>query len=77
MKQPELWHTLFKTYDVRGTVPDQLDAEAARTIGLGLANYLGAGPVAVGRDMRLSSLDCWSGRSGGVQNLKKLSTKLG
>jgi phosphomannomutase len=55
MKSPELWRTLFKTYDVRGTVPDQLDAAAARTIGLGLANYLGEGPVAVGRDMRVSS----------------------
>jgi phosphomannomutase len=55
MKPPDLWRTLFKTYDVRGTVPDQLDADAARTIGLGLANYLGEGPVAVGRDMRLSS----------------------
>jgi len=55
MKPPEVWRAIFKSYDVRGTVPDQLDAEAARAIGLGLANYLGAGPVAVGRDMRLSS----------------------
>src|ERR1051326_7293491 len=55
MKQPELWRTIFKTYDVRGTVPGQLDADAARSIGLGMANYLGEGPVAVGRDMRLSS----------------------
>src|SRR5437867_3540758 len=55
MKSPELWRTIFKSYDVRGTVPDQLDAEMARTIGLGLARYLGGGLVAVGRDMRLSS----------------------
>src|SRR5438093_7909289 len=55
MKSPETWQAIFKSYDVRGTVPDQLDAEAARSIGLGLANYLGGGPVAVGRDMRLSS----------------------
>jgi phosphomannomutase len=55
LAQPGLWQTIFKTYDVRGTVPDQLDANAARTIGLGLANYLGGGTVAVGRDMRLSS----------------------
>jgi phosphomannomutase len=57
VRQPEYWRTLFKTYDVRGTVPEQLDAEAARTIGMGLANYLGAGTVAVGRDMRVSLPD--------------------
>src|SRR5262245_37104379 len=55
MKQAETWRAIFKSYDVRGTVPDQLDADTARSIGLGLANYLGGGPVAVGRDMRLSS----------------------
>lgn len=55
MISPEVWRTIFKTYDVRGTVPDQLDAEAAHSIGLGLANYIGSGPVAVGSDMRLSS----------------------
>ncbi len=55
MKQPETWRAIFKTYDVRGTVPDQLDADAAHSVGLGLANYLGGGPVVVGRDMRLSS----------------------
>jgi len=55
LNQPTPWKTLFKTYDVRGTVPDQLDANAARKIGLGFANYLGDGPVAVGRDMRISS----------------------
>jgi phosphomannomutase len=55
MKSPEIWQAIFKSYDVRGTVPDQLDAETARVIGLGLAHYLTGGPVAVGRDMRLSS----------------------
>jgi phosphomannomutase len=55
MKSPEIWRTIFKSYDVRGTVPDQVDAETARVIGLGLAGYLREGPVAVGRDMRLSS----------------------
>ncbi len=55
MTTPEVWRTLFKTYDVRGIVPNQLDGDAARSIGLGLASYLKAGPVAVDRDMRLSS----------------------
>jgi phosphomannomutase len=57
MELPRVWRTLFKSYDVRGTVSDQLDEDAAHAIGLGLANYLGAGPVAVGRDMRLSSAE--------------------
>jgi phosphomannomutase len=55
MKSPDVWRAIFKSYDVRGTVPDQIDADTARTIGLGLASYLRRGPVAVGRDMRLSS----------------------
>ncbi|MCL6650302.1 MAG: phosphomannomutase/phosphoglucomutase [Chloroflexi bacterium] len=47
--------SIFKAYDVRGIYPDELDEEAAWKIGVALANYLGAGPVVVGRDMRLSS----------------------
>jgi phosphomannomutase len=55
MSPYDRWHALFKRYDIRGTVPDPLDPAAARAIGRGLAESLGAGPVAVGRDMRLSS----------------------
>lgn len=46
---------IFKTYDVRGTYPDQLNEEAAQVIGAALGSELGGGPVAVGRDVRLSS----------------------
>jgi phosphomannomutase len=67
MKPPEIWQTIFKSYDVRGTVPDQLDAEAAGTIGMGLASYLGGGPVAVGRDMRLSSPELAEALAGGLR----------
>jgi phosphomannomutase len=66
MTTPEVWRTLFKTYDVRGIVPDQLDEEAACAIGLGLAGYLKAGPVAVGRDMRLSSPELAAGLMEGL-----------
>jgi phosphomannomutase len=48
---------IFKAYDVRGTVPDQLDADAARAIGGAFARFVaarGAGSVVVGRDMRPS-----------------------
>lgn len=46
---------IFKAYDVRGLVPEQLDEEAARRIGSGFAAFSGAGRIAVGRDCRLSS----------------------
>jgi phosphomannomutase len=46
---------IFKAYDVRGTVPDQLDEEAARRIGIGFAGFAGADRIAVGRDCRVSS----------------------
>jgi phosphomannomutase len=46
---------IFKAYDVRGTYPDQVDEEAARSIGAAFVAYLRAKQIAVGRDMRLSS----------------------
>ena len=46
---------IFKAYDVRGTVPDQLDADVARRIGAAFAAWLDASRIAVGRDCRLSS----------------------
>lgn len=45
---------LFKAYDVRGVVPDELTPEVARRIGRALVAYLGPDEVAVGRDMRVS-----------------------
>ena len=45
----------FKAYDIRGRVPDELNEELARRIGLGMAGQLGPGPVVLGRDVRLSS----------------------
>jgi phosphomannomutase len=46
---------IFKAYDVRGLVPDQLDEEAARRIGAAFAVFMRAPRIAVGRDCRLSS----------------------
>ncbi len=45
----------FKAYDVRGRVPDELDEELARRIGLATALVEGGGRWAVGRDCRLTS----------------------
>jgi phosphomannomutase len=46
---------IFKAYDVRGVYPGEVNEEAARAIGAAFVAYLGAGRIAVGRDMRLSS----------------------
>ena len=46
--------SLFKAYDVRGIVPDELTPDLAYRIGRALVQYLGANQVAVGRDMRVS-----------------------
>ncbi len=46
---------IFKAYDIRGTVPDQLDEEAARQIGKAFAKFAGTERIAVGRDCRDSS----------------------
>ncbi|KFN41938.1 phosphomannomutase/phosphoglucomutase [Arenimonas metalli] len=45
----------FKAYDIRGRVPDQLDADLAGRIGAAMADVLGPGPVVLGHDIRLSS----------------------
>ncbi|MCD6639617.1 MAG: phosphomannomutase/phosphoglucomutase [Nocardioides sp.] len=46
---------IFKAYDVRGTVPDQLDADLARATGGAFVGVVGADTVVVGHDMRPSS----------------------
>ncbi len=46
---------IFKAYDVRGTVPDQLDDDLARAVGRAYVEVLGVDEVVVGYDMRPSS----------------------
>jgi phosphomannomutase len=46
---------IFKSYDIRGIYPGELDEPTAHAIGRGFVEYLSAPRVAVGRDMRLSS----------------------
>jgi phosphomannomutase len=48
---------IFKAYDVRGLVPDELDSEAAFRIGAAFAAFAGTPAVAVGQDCRDSSPD--------------------
>lgn len=47
--------SIFKSYDVRGTVPDQLDERTLRAIGVGFGEFVrarGGRSLVVGRDMR-------------------------
>jgi phosphomannomutase len=52
---PASVHAIFKAYDVRGTVPDQIDEELARAAGRAFVQVVGARTVVVGHDMRPSS----------------------
>jgi phosphomannomutase len=46
---------IFKAYDVRGTVPEELNAAIVRRIGAAFASWSGGQEILVGRDARLSS----------------------
>ncbi|MCI1112632.1 phosphomannomutase [Stenotrophomonas geniculata] len=45
----------FKAYDIRGRVPEELNEDLARRIGVALAAQLAPGPVVLGHDVRLTS----------------------
>jgi phosphomannomutase len=47
--------SIFKAYDVRGVVPEQLGAADAHRVGRAVARHLGARRIVVGRDARRSS----------------------
>ncbi len=44
--------SIFKAYDIRGTYPDQIDAQTAFRIGAAMVRFLSASRLVVGRDMR-------------------------
>jgi phosphomannomutase len=48
---------IVKAYDIRGTVPDQLDADIARLFGASFAELVGGPTVVIAYDMRPSSPD--------------------
>ncbi|HEX7260084.1 MAG TPA: phosphomannomutase/phosphoglucomutase [Candidatus Saccharimonadia bacterium] len=45
---------VFRAYDIRGIVPDELDADAAEQVGRAFAGHLNPHTVVVGRDVRLT-----------------------
>lgn len=57
----------FKAYDIRGRIPDELNEDLARRIGMATVQLLGPGPVVTGRDVRLSSLSLQTALAAGIQ----------
>ncbi|MBW6520090.1 MAG: phosphomannomutase [Desulfoarculaceae bacterium] len=56
----------FKAYDIRGRVPDELNPQLAREIGMAFAARFAPRKVAVGRDIRLSSESLTEALIGGL-----------
>ncbi|CAM3637499.1 phosphomannomutase/phosphoglucomutase [Nocardiopsis rhodophaea] len=57
---------IFKAYDIRGVVPDTLDADISRAIGAAFARVVGGDAVVVAHDMRPSSPDLATAFAEGV-----------
>src|SRR5215207_2241693 len=60
---------IVKAYDVRGTVPDQINAEVAHALGIGFARFAGASRIVVGRDMRPSGPELVDAFSRGLMEM--------
>ena len=48
--------SVFKAYDIRGIVPDQMNPDLARAVGAAFARFAGARKIVVARDMRPSGV---------------------
>jgi phosphomannomutase len=57
---------VFKAYDIRGTVPEQLDDTMCRAIGVAFARFAGAPRILIGRDMRPSGIGLEAAFTDGV-----------
>jgi phosphomannomutase len=57
---------IFKAYDVRGVVPDDLDAALVRRIGAAFADWSSAPAITLGRDCRLSSPELAAALADGI-----------
>ena len=70
---------IFKAYDIRGIVPDELDEDAAEVIGAAFARLTGAASVVTVHDMRTSSapLAAAFGRGAAAQGADVVSGGLG
>jgi phosphomannomutase len=57
---------IVKAYDIRGTVPDQLDSTVAHALGVGFAKFVGTDRILIGRDMRPSGPELVDAFAAGV-----------
>nr|WP_284500729.1 phosphomannomutase [Microbulbifer sp. GX H0434] len=60
--------TCFKAYDLRGRVPDELNTDIAYRVGRAFAQFLGAGRVVVGHDIRLTSGELTDALANGLRD---------
>jgi len=74
--------SIFRSYDIRGVYPEQLDEKIAYRIGKSFVELIKAKRVVVGRDARLSSFSLFKALSNGitdygasVYNLKEVPTE--
>lgn len=58
--------TCFKAYDIRGRIPDQLNADIAYRIGRAFVEYLAPRQVVVGYDIRLTSKELCDALTAGL-----------
>jgi phosphomannomutase len=63
---PQVLDAIVKAYDVRGTVPDQLNTDVAYALGVAFARFANAPRMLVGRDMRPSGPELVEAFSRGV-----------
>jgi phosphomannomutase len=68
---------IFKAYDIRGLVPQELDLELAKKIGNGFARLLKAKKLVVGQDMRVHSPDIADAVSQGMRDAGASVVRLG
>ncbi|PJI52187.1 phosphomannomutase/phosphoglucomutase, partial [Methylobacterium radiotolerans] len=68
---PQILDAVFKAYDIRGTVPDELDARFAHSLGMAVgakAHEQGVRSIVVGRDGRLSSVELSAALQAGLRS---------
>jgi len=60
--------SVFKAYDIRGVVPDELNADQFRAIGVAVARFTGGPKVLMARDMRRSGVELSRAFAEGVRS---------
>ena len=70
---------IFKAYDIRGIVPDELDEEVAEAVGAAFVRLTGAASVVTAHDMRTSSVPLAEafGRGASAQGADVIAAGLG